>query len=57
MSKGIRYECKSCHQAVELFVTPLSPPSHACKKRSKRIYELEIVDENRDSKRRPHTAD
>lgn len=51
MAKGIKYKCKSCGQSVELFVTPVSAPTHACKKRSKRVYELEIVDEDRNSKR------
>ena len=51
MSKGIKYKCKSCGQSVELFVTPLSAPTHACKKRANRTYELEAQNENRDSKR------
>jgi len=51
MSKGTKYKCKSCGVSVELFVTPTTSPTHKCTKRANRVHELEIQNENRNSKR------
>jgi hypothetical protein len=50
MAQITQYECPVCGVSVGIGVTIPEPPTHECKKRLNKVYELEKRD-SRDSKR------
>lgn len=41
------WECETCKIRVTLYVNPLEPPTHNCKKKSKRLIQLKKIEEGK----------
>lgn len=52
MSYKGRYKCHSCGVGIEILVETSGPPTHACPKRLKKVYELEKIEDAKTGNRK-----